>query len=76
MLTVGDWRDDGGGAYSAGAIVPIRNEPNTFAECTLVSQQPVGRADYSVVGIRPNITVTQVLEWGDLAHFSCGRFRT
>lgn len=42
VLTAGDCRDDRGGAYSAGAIVPIRNEPGTFAECALVSQQQSG----------------------------------
>jgi beta-lactamase regulating signal transducer with metallopeptidase domain len=30
-------RDDGGGEYSAGAIVPVRKEPGTFAECLDVS---------------------------------------
>ena len=30
-------RDDRGGTYSAGALVTIRNEPGTFAECALVS---------------------------------------
>lgn len=39
VFAAGACRDDRGGAYSAGAIVPIRNEPGTFAECALVSQQ-------------------------------------
>ncbi len=39
-------RDDRGGEYSVGALVPIRNEPGTLAQC--VDASPAGQREHVV----------------------------
>jgi beta-lactamase regulating signal transducer with metallopeptidase domain len=54
-VTAMNCRDDRGGEYSAGAIVPIRNEPGTFAECLDVSPPRAPERTVRWVEYRPGL---------------------
>jgi len=54
-VTAMNCRDDRGGEYSAGALVQIRNEPGTFAECLDVSPPRAPERTVRWVEYRPSI---------------------